>query len=189
MYGANLTSLAPAPTALMVSLDKILIGIFFGYYMLGSYQLSYQVFMFLSMVPVNLFRFLLPYEAGGIIKKKIKVVALLFASILSVIVIFTATYGIYLFYPKYTQSIQPIQILSLSIIPLTLSNILGTKIVAEEKKTHHMFYAGLITILSEVALLLLLGTFLGLNGLATSLVMALCIQFFYLLCVNRGRIF
>jgi O-antigen/teichoic acid export membrane protein len=189
MYGSNLSNLAPNPTALMVGLDKILIGAIFGYYVLGSYQLSYQVFMFLAMVPVNLFRFLLPYEAGGVTKRTVKFVALVIACVLVVIVIFGSPYAIHLFFPKYTQSIQPIQIISLSIVPLTLVNIVGTKIVAEEKRAHHMFYAGLITIASETLLLWILGTYLGLVGLAVSLVMALTIEFFYLFFMNRGRVF
>jgi O-antigen/teichoic acid export membrane protein len=189
MYITTLTSVLNPATTLISYLDKIIVGVFFGFYILGSYQLSYQVFLFLSIMPSNIFRFLLPQEAEGrVVKKTIKISGLAFACIISLAIIIMTPYVVPLVYPKYLQSILPIQIISLAIIPLTLVFMLQTKILAEERNPNHMLYAGLITTVSEILLLLLLGSILGLVGLAMSLVIALTMQFLYLFAVRRGKI-
>jgi O-antigen/teichoic acid export membrane protein len=189
MYITTLTSVLNPATTLISYLDKIIVGVFFGFYVLGSYQLSYQVFLFLSIMPSNIFRFLLPQEAEGrVVKKTVKLSGLAFACIISLVIIIATPYVIPLVYPKYLQSILPIQIISLAMIPLTLVFMLQTKILAEERNTNHMLYAGLITTVSEILLLLFLGSWLGLVGLAMSLVIALTIQFLYLYAVRRGKI-
>jgi O-antigen/teichoic acid export membrane protein len=190
MYFTSLTSVLNPATTLISYLDKIIVGIFFGFYMLGSYQLSYQVFLFLSLLPSNIFRFLLPREAeGNAIKKSVKLAGLSFACIISLTIIVLTPYALPLFYPQYIHAIFPIQIISLAIIPLTLVFILQTKILAQERNTTHMMYAGVITTISEVILLLLLGGMLGLVGLAFSIVIALTIQFLYLLVSSRFKVF
>jgi O-antigen/teichoic acid export membrane protein len=189
MYITSLTSVINPATTLISYLDKIIVGIFFGFYVLGSYQLSFQVFLFLSIMPSNIFRFLLPHEAEGhVVKKSIKLSGLAFACIISLIIIIMTPYVIPIVYPKYLQAILPIQIISLAIIPLTLVFMLQTKILSEETKTNHMLYAGLITTVSEISLLLILGGVFGLVGLAAALVTALTIQFLYLFLIRRGKI-
>ena len=190
MYITSLTSFLNPATTILPYLDKIIVGAFFGFYMLGSYQLSYQVFLFLSILPSNIFRFLLPQEAEGkIIRKSIKLAGLGFACIISTVIIIITPHAIPVFYSEYVQAVFPIQIISLAIIPLTLVFLLQTRILAEEKKTDHMLYAGLITTVTEILLLFLLGSTIGLIGLAMSIVITLTIQFLYLLVINRGRFF
>ncbi|MEM2703205.1 MAG: oligosaccharide flippase family protein, partial [Candidatus Bathyarchaeia archaeon] len=58
-YGFNLVG------SLSAYLDKIVIGALFGYYALGLYQLGYQFFMFLNMIPTSLYQYLLPEESSG----------------------------------------------------------------------------------------------------------------------------
>lgn len=190
MYVTSLTSIQNPATTLISYLDKIIVGAFFGFYMLGSYQLSYQVFLFLSILPSNIFRFLLPQEAEGkIVRRSIKLAGLGFACIISIAIIIITPYAIPILYPAYLQAVPAIQITSMAIIPLTLVFLLQTKILAEEKKTNHMLYAGLITTVTEISLLFLLGSTIGLIGLAMSIVIALSVQFLYLLAISRGRFF
>jgi O-antigen/teichoic acid export membrane protein len=60
-------------------LDKIIIAPVFGYYILGLYQLGFQFFMFLSIIPLSLYYYLLPEESSGNNKTQIKYVGFGFA--------------------------------------------------------------------------------------------------------------
>lgn len=189
IYIATLTSILNFATTLVPYLDKVIVGIFFGYYTLGSYQLSYQVFLFLSIMPSNIFRVLLTHEAeGSVIGNRLKLSIVAFACIISFSTIILTPYALPIAYPKYPQSVLPIQIMSLGIIPLSLVYIIQAKILAEKRKTNHFLYAGLIMTLSEILLLFVLGSLFTLVGIAMSLVIALTIQFLYLAAATRGKI-
>lgn len=182
MYGANTAN------TLLSYLDKIIVGFIFGYYILGSYQLSFQVYTLLSVIPSTLFRYLLPHESGGIVKRKIKIIGIVMSGGVSLSIFIVAPYAIQEFYPHYSHATAAIQIISLALVPLTLVNLLGAKIWAEEKRTKHVFFVGIVTILTEISLLIILGNLFGINGLATAVVITSCVQFFYLLKINKGQL-
>jgi len=103
--------------------DKILIGSIFGFSMLGNYYFAFQVFMLLDNIPRSISQYLVPQEAEGKKNKKLKITSIIAASIISVIAIILAPIGIMALFPQYQDSIFPIQILSVAIIPLSISGI------------------------------------------------------------------
>lgn len=174
---------------LMQNLDKALIASFFGYQVLGNYQLSFQIFLFISIIPSTLFRYLLPHESAGIIKTRIKALGIIASVLLSLIIIVLAPVAIPIFYPKYIEAIGLIQIVGLCVIPLTLVNLMNTKILSENKKTSQIFFAGALSLISEIILLIILGTYSRLTGLGVALLLATTAQFAYLFIANGKRIF
>jgi O-antigen/teichoic acid export membrane protein len=179
LYGANATY------QLMFYVDKIVVGALFGYYVLGSYQLAFQVFLFASFFPTSVFKYLLPHESAGKIKLTIKIFGILAAILISLIVILASPHMIYFFYPKYSQAIASIQIISLSIIPLTIANIQKVKIISEQKKIIHVLSSSIVTLITQNLLAASLGSMFGLVGISISLLIALCVQCFYLYVANR----
>src|SRR5207247_4030252 len=124
-------------------LDKMLIGALFGYYLLGSYQFSFQFYTTLTILVGSTMRYLLPYESGGIVKKDFKLISFIMVSLIVLVVIAIAPYAVPLLYPQYVQSILAIQLLSLAIIPHAVYNLIAVKLMAKNKMTLHLLISTL----------------------------------------------
>ncbi len=168
-------------------LDKIIIAPLFGYYALGLYQLGFQFFMFLSIIPLSLYYYLLPEESSGQNKRKIKFVGFSFAVIASITAFFLTPTLIEKFFPSFTDSILIVRIMSLAIIPSTIVSVLNASFLgAGKSKT--VLIAGLIYIASLIIALLTLGRVMGGLGLAITLVIAQTIQALFLLFSKKHRL-
>ncbi|MGB9960259.1 MAG: lipopolysaccharide biosynthesis protein [Candidatus Bathyarchaeales archaeon] len=172
-YGFNLVG------SLSAYLDKIIIGIVYGYYALGLYQLGYQFFMFLSIIPTSLYQYLLPEESSGKSKKEIQIIGLA-CSIAVVAIIFILTpYLIEKFFHTFVEATQTVQLMSLAVIPATITATLNAKFLGKGK-SQRVFTAGVLGILSLVTGLTIFGRIMGVIGLALALIMAQTIQMIYL---------
>ena len=85
-------------------LDKIIVAAIFGYYVLGLYQLGFQFFMFLSIIPLSLYYYLLPEESSGKDKTKIELYGFGIAVIAATAVFFSIPYLIENFFPSFIDS-------------------------------------------------------------------------------------
>jgi len=103
--------------------DKLLIGAMFGFTLLGSYYFAAQFLLLLYIVPKTITQYLLPQEAEGKKNKKFKLVSILVSCLVVLISIVAISYGIDIFFPKFTETILPIQLMSIAVIPLTISQI------------------------------------------------------------------
>ncbi len=167
-------------------LDKIVIAPIFGYYILGLYQLGFQFFMFLSIIPLSLYYYLLPEESSGKSKGKIKVFGFAAAIVAAVAVFFSVPYLIQNFFPSFVESIGIVRIMSLAVIPSTVAAIFNASLLGRgHSKT--VLIAGLIYIVSLVTALLTLGQVLGTLGLAVTLVAAQSIQAVFLLLKRNTK--
>lgn len=158
-------------TTLFLLGDKIIIGSLYGFSTLGSYQLSFQYFMLLFMFPLFITNFLLPQESQGVKNKKIKILSVGIVCAMSVASIVLIPYVIDMILPKYSESIIPIQIMSIAIIPITISAIQESKLTGMEKNTPVM----LGTVLSVVvyfSFIVILGTTLDIVGFALALLIS-----------------
>lgn len=174
---------------LLSYLDKIVVGLVFDYFLLGSYQLSFQVFTFLSILPHTLFNYLLPHQARGLHKKRIKILGFTLICGIVLLAVLTIPVALPYAFPKYTHVVTAIQIMAFAIIPLTLVSFLRSNILAETKQTASMLYAGLISLTTEIVSIIVLGSLFGINGVSSALLLTMTIEFIFLLIANRGRLF
>ena len=172
-YGFNLIG------SLSNYLDKIVIGTFFGYRTLGLYQLGFQFFMLLNIIPGSLYRYLLPEESSGKSKTKIKMAGLALAVVASLLLYILTPYLIEKLFPTFIDSIQIIQIMSLAVIPSTAVAILTATLIGREK-SKNAFISGLVYLASLIIGLIAMGRVMGNLGLALTLVIAHAIQAIYL---------
>ena len=183
VYGANTSY------TLLSYLDKIVVGNFFGYYVLGSYQLSFQVYTFLSILPVTLFNYLLPRQAGGLTKKSIKILGLGIICGIVILVFFLTPVTVPYFLPSYSHTIRSIQIIIFAIVPLTFVSFLRANILAQGEGTRSMLFAGLISLITEIISIIALGSLFGVDGISSALVFTMSLECIILLFANKGRIF
>jgi O-antigen/teichoic acid export membrane protein len=161
-------------------LDKLIIAPVFGYYVLGMYQLGFQFFMFLSIIPLSLYYYLLPEESSGKDKRKMKILGFSVAVMASLLAVIAFPYVIEDFFPTFIDSIPLVRIMSLAVIPSTIVAMLNATFLGKGKSKSVLF-AGLIYIISLITGLIVLGQFMGGLGLAITLVVAQSIQAIYLL--------
>jgi O-antigen/teichoic acid export membrane protein len=170
--------------ALLMYLDKILIGPIFGYIILGYYQLGFQFLMFLGMIPISFFQYLIPEESSGNKKKKLRIRAIGISVALAALLYLLSPIIIELFFPNYEKSLTVIRILSIGIIPMMVTYIINS-VFLSEGNTKGVVIGAIIYQIFQITLMLLLGKWIGVAGLASSVVISLSIQAIFLLTFKK----
>jgi len=145
--------------------DKLLIGSLFGFSMLASYQFAAQYLLLLETFPRSLAQYLTPNESVGKKNKKLKIFSPIVASLIALISILAIPYGINTFFPEYQDSIQLAQIMSISIIPLSILAVQQSQFLGKEKNSVVLIGSILQTGLYFL-LIIWLGQSFGLMGIA-----------------------
>lgn len=114
-------------------IDKLVIGSLLGFSLLGNYSLAMQLFGVLLMFSSIIFKFVLTEDSSGNPNKKLKKFTMIGAIIVTILGIIISPSIISLFFPKYREIITTIQIMSLAVIPTTLTMINSSNLLALEK--------------------------------------------------------
>jgi O-antigen/teichoic acid export membrane protein len=166
------------------SLDKLIILPLFGYALLGNYQLAQQFFLILIIFPAMVFQYILPHDSSGNSNKKLKKAIIVFSIISAILGIILAPVLIPIFFIGFNESIYLIQIISLAIIPSTITMTYTSKFLGKGKSK--IVLSGSIIFLSiQIPLIFILGDILGINGVAVSLVIATASQAVYFICIEK----
>ncbi len=152
-------------TVLFNSGDKLLIGALFGFSILGSFYLATQYFVLLGAIPKSIAQYLLPQESEGKKNKKIKIFSVLVATLMAVISIVFVPFGVNTFFPNFPESILPMQIMSIAIIPKTVFMIQEAEFFGKEK-SRIVLIGRILQTGTYFLLILWLGESFGLIGLA-----------------------
>ena len=138
-------------------IDKIIVAPLLGFTVLGNFALTLQFFTIMMILSSISYKYLLPKDASGEKNSQLKKILILVSILIALAGFFFSPYFIENFFPKFNESIIPIQIASFSVIPSTISVILFAKILALEKSRF------LIISTSVQLCVILIGTiFLGL---------------------------
>jgi len=155
--------------------DKLIIGAIFGFTFLASYYFAAQYLLLLQNIPRSVQQYLLPQEAAGQKNKKLKIFSVIIACFITIISIILIPIGVENFLPQYTDSILPIQIMSVGLIPLTISSIQQTKFFGHENSQLVLFGSILESSL-YLTLIIVLGQIYGLVGIAYSFLAAVILR-------------
>jgi O-antigen/teichoic acid export membrane protein len=164
--------------------DKLIVLPIFGFAVLGSYQLGIQYLTVLAIFPNIVFQYILPQDAAGNENKKIKKITIIasigftFISIILVPIVFP------IFFEEFQETVQIIQILSLSIIPKTVSMMYMSKFLSSEKSKVVAISSGIFLAI-QVSGILFLGNTLGIHGVAWALVIASCGESIFLFLIKH----
>jgi len=159
--------------------DKIIVGSLFGFSLLASYQLASQFLLFLNTIPMAVAVYLIPQESQGIKNKRLKFSIVLFAIFLAFAAIFTLPFVVGYFLPTYEGAIFTMQIMSISIIPITMATIIESEFLGKEK-SKFVLIGSSISIGSYFILIPILGsTNLGLMGLGIAFLISSSIRAIY----------
>ncbi len=153
------------------SIDKLLIVPLVGFTLLGNYQLGLQYLAIINLVPLIVFKYTLPLDAEGIPNKKLKLIAVLASIGIALLSIFLAPNLIPILFPKFTAAIEVIQIVSISVVPFTISLAYMSEFLGNEKIRVILYGSGIFIAILVSSIVLLEKDF-GINGIALGIVFA-----------------
>lgn len=174
--------------ALRGQVDKLMIAPLFGFGLLGNYYLGLQVVSLLGIIPGVVFTYILPQDASGANTVKIKVITILGSVVLCGLGIFLAPSIIPMVFSEYKESVELIPILSISIIPATISSMYTSKLIGMEKSSYTLI-GYLISISTLVILILFLTDIFGVLGLAIAYVLSISLHTTFLVIISRIKKF
>ena len=166
------------------TLDKIIILPIIGFGLLGNYHLGMQFFSIMTIIPVMFFQYLLPRDARLESNYKFRKLLILFSIILAVLGSVVAPNVIPVFFEQFSESISVIQIISFAIIPHTIVTILMSKFLGKEKSVF-VLIGSIIFLIVQIPSIIILGTEMGVSGVALSLVIAYSIQGLFLAVMSK----
>lgn len=157
--------------------DKLIIFPLFGYAFLGNYQLGVQIVILMSIIPISVYQFTLPKDTKGESTKKIKITTFFISIIIAILAIFLAPIVIPILFPEFDEAVQIIQIMSLSIIPITASQMFSSTFLANNK-SRIVLISAIVFIVIQFLGIWILGELYGTKGAASALVIGATFQAF-----------
>lgn len=172
--------------SLSSSADKIIVTPLFGFAILGNYHLGLQILSLLGIMPGVLYQYILPHDATGIKNKKLKTLAVIISFVFAVLSFILAPIIIPILFPKFTEAVQVIQVLSFHIIPATINLIFISEFLANEK-SRIVLIGSVVFVTVQISMILILGKIFGINGVAAALVIAGIAEMTYLISIHLHK--
>ena len=167
------------------NLDKIIIMPLVGFEILGNYALALQVFFVFSMFSKIIYNYTLPHDSTGDPKSKIKIVAILFAIGITIFGITVVPMIMPIVFPDYVESVIAIQVISLAVVPSTVTLMLSSKILGNED-SKIILVSRIVFASTIISLIVILTPIYGIVGATSSFVVASSFQSIILFIYQRN---
>jgi len=164
--------------------DKLIVAPLFGFAILGNYQLGIQVLAVLTILPGIVYQYILPRDSSGDSNKKLKKLTITISIILAGLGFILAPIVLPILFPKFIESIEVIQIVSISVIPSTINLMYISKFLGNELSKIVLIGSG-IFLSVQIVSIFLLGELIGVNGVAAALVLGSSAEAIFLISVNK----
>ena len=154
-------------TKLNSHLNKFFIVPLLGFGILGNFSLALQVVNIGLIFTMIVFKYTIPYDSQGQENKKLKKFTLVVSVIFAIVGSLISPYIIPTIFPEYVEVIDVIQIISFSIIPMTITKIFSSKLLGQENNKQ-IVYSKIVSMVTFTVGILLLSPEFGILGLAIS---------------------
>jgi len=165
------------------SLDKIIIAPILGFAVLGGYQLGLQFFAILIIIPGIVYKITLPDDARGIPNQIFKLVTILISLGLGALSFVLIPIAIPYINSSYNDSILPIQIIAVAVIPGTVALMYLSKFIGTEKNKIILVGSG-IQASTLITLIIVLGQNFESLGISIAFLISQSVTMFYFIIVN-----
>lgn len=165
-------------------IGKLIIGNLIGFTILGNYALASQVIGVMSIFTTVVFKYILSYDSNGEENKKLKQLTVIFSVGIAGVGYFLSPIIIPELFPKYNDSLIAIQIMSLSIIPGTISAIYTSKFLGLEK-SRFVLISAIISWITLIVATIVLGPIWNISGLAIAFVLAQSFEAVSYIIINK----
>ena len=157
-------------TNLSRRIDKLLIVPILGFTAVGIFQFNTQILFGLELIPLALHSFLLAEESSGVKHKKLIYLIILLSIGITISLLIFAPLFVNQFFPDYSSGIFSLQILSLALVPLTISAIYSAKLQAI--KSTKVGFSALVRIGSLVLFIPTFGYWWEMVGLSIAILIS-----------------
>ena len=156
-------------------LDKLIIAPLLGFSLLGEYALILQIIAGLTIISTIVYKYVLPQDSSGQITTKLKRISILVSIVIAFLGMTVLPLIIPYLFPKFEHVIDGIRFASFVVIPITISMLYISKLLASEKSrfvlisnmiSTGIFFIGFIT----------LGPLFGIVGLVSVLLISSSVQ-------------
>ena len=161
-------------------IDKIIIAPLLGFTLLGNYSLALQAITIMMIFSAIFYKYILPQDSSGKNTKNLKIFAIIVSISISLVGIFLGPILVEVFFPKYLEAKDAIQIMSVSIAPSTIALILESQFLGSEK-SRVVLIGAIISLVILICGMIILGLNFGIIGLAWSLIIATSAKTVFLL--------
>lgn len=168
MVNSYVLNLASAFTG---SIDKLIIVPILGLGILGNYQLGIQFLAIMQILPAIVYKYILPQDASGNPNRNLKKIAVIISIVFTIMGILLSPFVVPTLFPKFTDTVQVVQIISLSLIPDTIITIYQSKYFGSER-SKIVLIGSAIYVTVQIITIIILGKIFGINGVAISLVLS-----------------
>lgn len=165
-------------------IGKLIIGNLIGFTILGNYALASQVIGVMFIFTTVVFKYILSYDSNGEENKKLKQLTVIFSVGIAGVGYFLSPIIIPELFPKYNDSLIAIQIMSLSIIPGTISAIYTSKFLGLEK-SRFVLISAIISWITLIVATIVLGPIWNISGLAIAFVLAQSFEAVSYIIINK----
>jgi len=166
------------------TVDKLIIAPVLGLALLGNYSLALQIFTMMMVFSEIVYKYLLPFDANGKSNKKIRQIALVVSIIIAILGVTILPNVVDWLFPKYVDATDAIQIMSLGVVPGTISILYSSKFLGMEKSKFVMT-TKLVSLGVLFGGFLYFGPIYGAIGLAWIIVAVLTWESIFLFIMNR----
>lgn len=165
-------------------IDKIVIVPLLGFVALGNYHLGFQFLGLLLILPSLVYTYTLPRDASGIATKKVKMITILISIGFAILGITVAPIVLPIFFPQFEEVVEVIQILSIYIIPNSISTAFSSHYLGKEK-SKIVIIGQSISIAVYLLGIFTLGEIYGISGVAISFVLSGVALMTYYICMKK----
>ena len=166
------------------TVDKLIIAPVLGLALLGNYSLALQMFTMMMVFSEIVYKYLLPFDASGKSNKKIRQIALVVSIIIAILGVTILPNVVDWLFPKYVDATDAIQIMSVGVVPGTISILYSSKFLGMEKSKFVMT-AKLVSLGVMFGGFLYFGPIYGAIGLAWIIVAIFIWESIFLFIMNR----
>ncbi|RZD38979.1 MAG: hypothetical protein CXT78_14490 [Thaumarchaeota archaeon] len=154
------------------SIDKIVIGSFIGFGILGNYSLGLQFYSLLNLLPTMIVKYFIGQDISGIPNKKLKKIVVLIAIGIAILGSTIGPTIVSYVFPKFIESEDIIRIISLALIPQTIQATYYFPKLWASEKNNIILITTIVSAISQILGILILGTLYGSIGIALSMVIS-----------------
>ena len=161
-------------------IDKLIIAPLLGFSVLGNYFVGIQILELMLIIPGIVFKYTLPEDSTGKSTGKIKILTITVSFFIMLIGIFVAPLVIPIVLPAYATAVDLIPILSLVVIPRTVSTMIMSNFLGKEN-SKHVVIANIITFCVLVISIFPLSELFEVTGIAIAYVIGFSSSAVYLI--------
>lgn len=166
--------------------DKIVVGSLFSFAVLGNYQLGFQIYLAMNILPVSLYQYLLPQESAGRMNNSLKKKAIALSIVLAIIAYFASPIVIPRVFPQFDGAVDFTRLIVIAIVPMTIVQIANASLLG--RSDNAPLVIGALLFLGTLVLgLIALGSILQLVGLALAVIISTSVQAAFLSVAVRHR--